>query len=539
MQHKLDRVRAPRVHLSYEVEVGDAVERKEVPFVIGVMSDLSGSYRESPPSRLRERKFQEIDLDNFNAILAVIQPRVKFSVASSLSSDQLEIDLQFQHIDDFEPQNILRRVEPLRELSESTPSAESQHLVWRHLDRILHAPEFRRLEAVWRGLWYLLCQIETSSRLKIKVIDVSKKELLRDLQRAPEFDQSSLFKKLCEEPYGGFGQDPFGLLIGDYEFTMGPEDVELLEKISQIAAACHAPFVAEAGPEMFGIDNFVRLEQIRDIARIYDSAQFFKWKAFRESEDSRYVALTLPHILVRSPYGLRPTTPGEFQYEEDTRYLLWGNSAYALGVCIAEAFSKYGWCAAIQGVEGGGCVRGLPVWAQDFENGGRIKSGVEILLSDRLEKELADLGFVPLVHCKGTDYAVFFSTQSCQKPRTYDSYSANVNSRLTCQLAYVLTTSRFAQYLKVIVRDRIGSFWSRAECERFLNSWISSYVLSDDAASQAVKANYPLREARIDVSEHPGKPGVYRAVAFLRPHFQLDELSVSLRVVAELQIPVH
>jgi len=403
----------------------------------------------------------------------------------------------------------------------------------------LHAPEFRRLEAAWRGLWYLLCQTETSSQLKIKVIDVSKKELLRDFQRASEFDQSSLFKKLYEEPYGGLGQDPFGLLIGDFEFTMHPEDVELLEKISQVAAACHAPFVAEAGPEMLGIDNFAGLEQIRDIARIYDSTQFFRWKAFRESDDSRYVALTLPHILVRSPYGLRPTTPGEFQYEEDTRYLLWGNSAYALGVCIAEAFSGYGWCAAIRGVEGGGCVSGLPMWARDFESEGRVKSGVEILLSDRLEKELADLGFVPLVHCRGTDYAVFFSTQSCQKPRTYDSYSANVNSRLTCQLAYILTASRFAQYLKLIVRDRIGSFWSRADCERFLNSWISSYVLSDDAASQAVKANHPLREARIDVSEHPGKPGVYQAVAFLRPHFQLDELSVSLRVVVELPSASH
>jgi type VI secretion system protein ImpC len=391
---------------------------------------------------------------------------------------------------------------------------------------------------VWRGLWYLLCQTETSSRLKIKVIDVSKKELLRDLQKAPEFDQSALFKKVYEESYGGFGQDPFGLFIGDYDFAMGPEDVELLGRISQVAATCQTPFVAAASPEMFGLDSFAELERIRDMARIYDSTQFAQWRAFRESDDSRYIALTLPRILLRSPHGLRPTTPDEFQYEEDTRCLLWGNAAYALGVRIAEAFSVYGWCAAIRGAEDGGLVSGLPVWAQDIENEGRMKSSVEIPISDRREKELSDLGFVPLVYCKGSDYAVFFSSQTCHQPRTYDSDSATVNSRLTCQLPYVLTASRFIQYLKVIVSNRVGSFWSRADCERFLNSWISSYVLSDESASPAVRASHPLREARIEVSEHPEKPGVYRAVTFLRPHFQLDELTVSVRVVTELPMSV-
>jgi type VI secretion system protein ImpC len=535
LHRKLERVRPPRVHIAYEVEAGGAVERTEVPFVVGVMSDLSGPYKSSPPLRLSQRNFHDIDLDNFNDVLAAIQPRVRFSIASSLSSSQLDIDLQFHHIDDFEPENVLKRVGPLRELSESTTSLETQQLIWRHLDRILHAPEFQRLEAAWRALRYLLCRTETGPLLKIKVMDVSKKELLRDLARAPEFDRSSLFKKLYEEPYGSFGGNPFGLLIGDYEFDMGPEDMELLKGISAIAAGCLAPFIAAADPKMFGIENFAQLAQIRDVARVFDSTEFTRWRAFRDSEDSRYVALTLPRILVRSPYGLRPATPGAFQYEEDTRSLLFGNSAYSLGICVADAFSKYGWCGAIRGIEGGGLVDGLPVLARDVKDEGKIKSGVEVLLSDRIEKELADLGFIPLVYCKGTDYAVFFSTQSCHKPEFYDQESANANVRLSCQLQYVLTTSRFMHYLKLIVRDGGGSFRSRGDWERFLNSWISSYVLSDDAASQATKAQYPLREARIEVVESPGRPGVYRAVAYLRPHFQIEELSVSLRVVTDFQ----
>ena len=535
IHHKLERVRPPRVHIEYEVEAGGAVERTEVPFVIGVMSELSGSCRSSPPLRLRQRNFHEIDLDNFNNVLAAIQPRVRFPMVSSLSSSQVDINLQFNHIDDFEPENVLKRIEPLRELSESTTSLETQHLIWRHLDRILHAPEFQGLEAAWRALWYLVCRTETSSLLKIKILDVSKKELLHDLQRAAEPDQSSLFKKLYEEPYGSLGGNPFGLLIGDYEFDMRPEDVELLGGISAIAADCLAPFIAAASPKMFGIENFAQLAQIRHIARIVDSTEYVRWKSFRNSEDSRYVALTLPRILVRSPYGLRPTTPGEFHYEEDTRSLLFGNSAYSLGVCIANAFSKYGWCSAFQGIEGGGIVDGLPAWAQEVEDERKVKSGIEFLVDDRLEKELANLGFIPLIHCKGTDYAAFFSTQSCHKPKIYDKESANANARLSCQLQYVLTTSRFMHYLKLIARDGGGSFRSRGDWEQFLNSWISNYVLSDDAASPATKAKYPLREARIEVVESPGRPGVYRAVAYLRPHFQIDELSVSLRVVTDFQ----
>lgn len=418
--------------------------------------------------------------------------------------------------------------------------AQIDHLISIQLNEILHHPSFQRLEATWRGLKYLLDQTETSVMLKIRVLNCSKRELLRDLQRAPEFDQSAIFKKVYEEEFGVFGGEPFGALIGDYEFGKHPEDTELLEKISQVAAAAHAPFIAAASPDMLNLDSFTSLGAPRDLAKIFESTEFAKWKSFRQSEDSRYVALCLPHVLMRLPYG-RDTKPVDaFNYEEgvdgtDHSKYLWGNAAYALGAKLTQAFALYGWCAAIRGVEGGGLVEGLPVHNFRTDEGDvALKCPTEIAISDRREKELADLGFVPLVHCKGTDYAAFFSVQSCNKPKVYDKESATANARLSAQLPYILAVSRFAHYLKSMMRDKIGSFMSRSDCERFLNQWIMNYVTEDDQASPATKAQYPLREARVEVMEVPGKPGVYRAIAYLRPHFQLDELTVSLRLVAEL-----
>jgi len=418
--------------------------------------------------------------------------------------------------------------------------AQIDHSISLQLNEILHHPSFQRLEATWRGLKYLLDHSETSTMLKIRVLNCSKRELLRDLQRAPEFDQSAIFKKVYEEEFGVFGGEPFGALIGDYYFGKHPEDIELLEKMSQVAAAAHAPFIAAAAPDLLGLDSFTNLGAPRDLAKIFESTEYAKWKSFRNSEDSRYVALCLPQVLMRLPYG-RDTRPVEaFNYEEgvdgsDHSKYLWGNAAYALGARLTEAFSTYGWCAAIRGVEGGGLVEGLPVHTFRTDEGDvALKCPTEIAISDRREKELADLGFVPLVHCKGTDYAAFFSVQSCNKPKVYDKESATANARLSAQLPYILAVSRFAHYLKAIMRDKIGSFMSRADCERFLNQWIMNYVTEDDQASPATKAQYPLREARVEVMEVPGKPGAYRAVAYLRPHFQLDELTVSLRLVAEL-----
>ncbi|MCX6624371.1 MAG: type VI secretion system contractile sheath large subunit, partial [Acidobacteria bacterium] len=418
--------------------------------------------------------------------------------------------------------------------------AQIDHLLSIQLNEVLHHPSFQKLEASWRGLKYMLDQSETSEHLKIKILNTNKKELLRDLQRAAEFDQSALFKKIYEEEFGVFGGAPFGSIIGDFEFGKGPEDIELLERIAQVASAAHAPFISAAAPEFFNIESYTSLDAPRDLGKVFDSTEYAKWKSFRQNEDSRYVALTAPRVLMRLPYG-KNTKPVEgFAYEEgvdgsDHNKYLWGNSAWAMGARITGAFALYGWCAAIRGVEGGGLVEGLPVHNFYTDEGDiAMKCPTEVPITDRREKEMADLGFVPLVHCKGTDYAAFFSVQSAQKAKIYDNEAANANARLSTQLPYILAVSRFAHYLKVMMRDKIGSFMSRTECEKWLNQWIMNYVTPDDSASASVKAEKPLRDARIEVMEIPGKPGAYRAVAFLRPHFQLDELSVSLRLVAEL-----
>jgi type VI secretion system protein ImpC len=421
--------------------------------------------------------------------------------------------------------------------------AQLDHLISLQLNEVMHAPEFQKLEATWRGLKYLLSQTETSMMLKIKILNVNKKELLRDLQRAPEFDQSALFKKVYEEEYGVFGGAPFGALLGDYEFSRSGQDIELLEKVSQVAAAAHAPFITAASAEMLNLETFATLDAPRDLGKIFDSTEYAKWKAFRQTEDSRYVALTVPRMLLREPYG-KDTVPVEaFQYEEHVdgtehdKYL-WGNAAWALGARVTNAFALYSWCACIRGVESGGLVEGLPVHNFRTDSGDvAMKCPTEVPITDRREKELADLGFAPLVHCKGTPNAAFFSVQSAQKAKVYDKDSATANARISAQLPYIFAVSRFAHYLKTMMRDKIGGYMSRSDAQTFLNNWIANYVVANDDAPLSVKAKRPLKEARVDVQEDPRKPGVYRAIAFLRPHFQLDELSVSMRLVAELPAP--
>jgi type VI secretion system protein ImpC len=421
--------------------------------------------------------------------------------------------------------------------------AQIDHLLSLQLNEILHHPQFQKLEGSWRGLAYLLDNSETGVGLKIRVMNVTKKELLRDIEKAPEFDQSALFKKVYEEEYGVFGGAPFGALIGDYEFGKHPEDMALLEGISHVAAQAHAPFVSAASPDLLNLESFQQLDAPRDLAKIFDSTEYAKWKSFRLSEDSRYVALTLPRTLARLPYGADTKPIDEFVYEEhvdgtDHSKYLWMNAAYSLGTKMTQSYALYGMCVAMRGVEGGGLVEGLPTHSFATDEGDvAMKCPTEVAITDRREKELADLGFVPLVHCKGTDYAAFFSVQSCQKPRVYDTDSANANARLSTQLPYIMAISRFAHYLKAMMRDKIGSFMSREQVDVFLNRWITRYVTPDDSASAATKAERPLREARIDVTEIAGKPGCYRAVAFLRPHFQLDELTVSLRLVTDLPAP--
>jgi type VI secretion system protein ImpC len=416
-------------------------------------------------------------------------------------------------------------------------------LISAQLNEVMHHADFQKLEATWRGMHYLVMKTETSTRLKLRVLNVAKDEVLKDLEKAVEFDQSALFKMVYEEEYGTFGGTPYGLLVGDYEFGRHPQDMLLLEKLSNVAAAAHAPFIAAASPRMFDFQSFTQLGEPRDLAKIFETTEMIKWRSFRASEDSRYVALCMPHILLRLPYG-EATKPVEgLSFEEDTdgtdhgKYL-WGNAAWALTERITAAFAQHSWCGAIRGVEGGGKVEGLPTHTFRTDEGEiALKCPTEIAITDRREKELSDLGFISLVHCKNTDFAAFFGAQTANKPKVYDTNEANANSRLSSVLTYMLAASRFAHYIKVLVRDKIGTFSSKTNVEQYLNRWISNYVLLSDEAPHSQKAKFPLREARVDVYEVPGRPGSYRATVFLRPHFQLEELTASIRLVAELPPP--
>ena len=419
--------------------------------------------------------------------------------------------------------------------------AELDAMISRQLSAIMHAPEFQKLEGSWTGLNYLVKNTATGQNLKIKMLNATKKELVKDFQSALEFDQSTMFKKVYEEEFGTFGGAPFGALLGDYEITRQPEDMYFIEQMSHVAAASHAPFISSASPELFGLETYSDLGKPRDLSKVFDTVEYAKWKSFRESEDARYVGLTLPRFLGRLPFHPADGVTVEgFNFVEDVdgtdhEKYLWCNASYAFGARLTTAFEDFGWCAAIRGVEGGGLVEDLPTHTFKTDEGEvALKCPTEIAITDRREKELSDLGFISLVHCKNTDYAAFFGAQSAQRAKKYNSDAANANAVLSAQLQYIFAVSRIAHYMKAMVRDKIGSFASAANVEDFLNRWLTQYVLLDDNASQEQKAQFPLREASVQVSEVPGRPGVYRAVSFLRPHFQLDELSVSLRLVAEL-----
>lgn len=426
-----------------------------------------------------------------------------------------------------------------------TRIAQIDDLLQLQLDTILHHEHFQALEASWRGLHYLVDKSETGTHLKIRVLNMSQSELVKDIESAVEFDQSALFKKIYEEEYGTYGGYPYSVLIGDYSFGRDPQDIATLNGIAGIAAAAHAPFIAAASPALFDWESFTEMNKPRDLAKSFESSELIKWRSFREGEDSRYVTLTLPRIMARYPYGPKTKPVDGLNYTEqlsggddDHSKFLWGNPAYALGARITDAFSKYRWCAAIRGAEGGGLVADLPVYTFTTENGDiAVKCPTEIAITDRREKELNDLGFLALCYCKGTDYATFFGGQTTNKPKKYNLSSANRNASISSMLPYILAASRFAHYLKVMMRDKVGSFLTRENVQTFLNQWIAQYVLLTDDAPQSVKARYPLREARVDVSELPDKVGAYKAIAFLKPHFQLDELTVSLRLVAELPPP--
>ena len=415
------------------------------------------------------------------------------------------------------------------------------------LNAIIHSEKFLKLEGSWRGLNYLVMNSETGTSLKIRMLNATKREINRDLTKAVEFDQSQLFKKIYENEFGTPGGEPYGTLVGDYEWTNHPDDVESLRLISNVAAAGFSPFLSAAGAGMFGFDDWTELSKPRDLAKIFETADYAKWRSFRESEDARFVNLVMPRVIARLPYGSATKPIDEFAYEEAPydatgaaraqghHDYCWMNAAYVMCQRMTDAFAQHGFCVAIRGAEGGGKVENLPSHVFTSDDGDLdSQCPTEIGITDRREFELSNLGFLPLVHYKNTDYAVFFGAQSTQKPKKYDRPEATSNAAISARLPYLMATSRFAHYLKVMARDKIGSFMEADDAERWLNRWIQNYVNSNESAGQEMKSRFPLREARVEVKEIPGRPGSYNAIAYLRPWLQMEELTTSMRLVARI-----
>ena len=421
--------------------------------------------------------------------------------------------------------------------------AEIDKRLTEQVNQIIHHEDFQQLESAWRGLHYLVNNTETDEMLKIRVMNISKKDLHKTLKKykGTAWDQSPIFKKLYEEEYGQFGGEPYGCLVGDYYFDQSPPDVELLGEMSKICAAIHAPFIAGANPTVMQMDSWQELSNPRDLTKIFQTPEYAAWNSLRESEDAKYIALTMPRFLSRLPYGAKTDPVDEFDFEEDTghadhtRYT-WANSAYAMAVNINRSFKIYGWCSRIRGIESGGAVEGLPTHTFPTDDGGvDMKCPTEIAISDRREAELAKNGFMPLIHKKNTDFAAFIGAQSLQKPAEYDDPDATANANLAARLPYLFATCRFAHYLKCIVRDKVGSFKEREDMQRWLQDWILQYVDGDpEHSSETTKAEHPLAAAEVVVEDVEGNPGYYTSKFFLRPHYQLEGLTVSLRLVSKL-----
>jgi type VI secretion system protein ImpC len=421
--------------------------------------------------------------------------------------------------------------------------AEIDRKMSEQINRIMHHADFQQLEGAWRGLHYLVNNSETDDQLRIRVMNVSKKDLHKTLKRykGAAWDQSPIFKKLYEEEYGTLGGEPFGCLVGDYFFDHSPMDVELLGEMSKISAAAHAPFISGTSPTLFQMESWQELANPRDLTKIFSVPEYAGWRSLRESDDARYLGLCMPRFLARRPYGAKTNPVEEFNFEEDAagpdaKKYAWANAAYAMAVNINRSFKLYGWCSRIRGIESGGAVEGLPTHVFPTDDGGvDIKCPTEIAISDRREAELAKNGFMPLVYKKNSDFAAFVGAQSLQKPAEYDDPDATSNAALAARLPYLFATCRFAHYLKCIVRDKIGSFREAADMQRWLQNWIIQYVDGDPAHSaEETKARKPLAGAEVVVEPVEGNPGYYTSKFFLRPHYQLEGLTVSLRLVSKL-----
>lgn len=421
--------------------------------------------------------------------------------------------------------------------------AEIDRKLTEQINKIIHHPDFQALESSWRGLAHLVNNTETDETLKIRVLNISKKDLGKTIGKfkGTNFDQSPLFKRLYEDEYGTPGGQPYGMLVGDYHFDHTPPDVEIMAGMAAIGAAAHSPFITGANPSLMGMESWQELSNPRDLTKLFGTAEYAAWQSLRQSEDSRYLGLAMPRFLARMPYGAKKNPVDEFAFEEDTEgakhdKYTWANAAYAMATNITRSFKLYGWCARIRGVESGGMVEGLPVDTFPTDDGGvAMKCPTEISITDRREAELAKNGLMPLCHWKNTDYAVFIGAQSVHKPAEYDDPDATANANIGARLPYLFSVCRFAHFLKCMVRDKIGSFKERGDMEKWLNKWIMQYVEPDPAnASEDAKARRPLAAAEVVVEEVPGNPGYYSSKFFLRPHYQLEGLSVSLRLVSKL-----
>lgn len=421
--------------------------------------------------------------------------------------------------------------------------AEIDQKLTEQINHILHHPDYQQLESAWRGLNYLVNNTETDEMLKIRVFNISKKELGKTLKKykGTAWDQSPIFKQVYELEYGQFGGEPYGCIVGDYHFDHSPPDVAMLQEIMQVSAAAHTPFIAGASPNLMQMDSWQELSNPRDLTKIFQTPEYAAWRSLRESDDSRYIGLAMPRFLARLPYGAKTDPVDEFDFEEDVdgadhgKYA-WANSAYAMANNITRAFKLYGWCTAIRGIESGGAVDGLPTHTFPTDDGGvDMKCPTEIAISDRREAELAKNGFMPLVHKKNSDFAAFIGAQSLQKPAEYDDPDATANANLSARLPYLFATCRFAHFLKCMVRDKIGSFKEREELQIWLQNWINQYIEPNPStATEADKAQRPLAAAEVVVEEDPSNPGYYNSKFFLRPHYQLEGLTVSLRLTSKL-----
>lgn len=420
--------------------------------------------------------------------------------------------------------------------------AEIDKKLSEQINLIIHHEDFKALEGSWRGLHHLVNNTETDETLKIRVLNISKKEVGSTLKKfkGTAWDQSPLFKKLYEEEFGSPGGQPYGCLIGDYYFDHSAPDVEMLSGMAQIASAAHAPFISASAPTLMGMESWQDLSNPRDLTKIFQTPEYAAWRSLRDSDDSKYIGLAMPRFLSRMPYGAKTNPVEDFAFEEDTEganhsKYVWANAAYAMGTNITRAFKLYGWCARIRGAESGGMVEGLPVHTFPTDDGGvDMKCPTEIAITDRREAELAKNGLMPLSHWKNTDFSVFVGAQSLNKPAVYDDADATANANLAARLPYLFATTRFAHFLKCMVRDKIGSFKERGDMERWLNDWIKKYCVSSATASESDKARRPLADAEVKVEEVEGNPGYYSSKFFLRPHYQLEGLTISLRLVSKL-----